>query len=66
VDTEITQLEHPIDAMPWIHRALQKEGALIEDPVRCYQIDDCLQPIRSGFNFWASALLCMPTKRTNT
>ena len=53
---EITKLEHPIDAMYLIHKALRAEAAKVEDMVRHFEIGDSLQAFRCAFNFWAAAL----------
>lgn len=54
--TEISRLDHPIDAMYLIHKALRTEAARVEEMVRRFEIGDSLQPIRGAFNFWAAAL----------
>jgi hypothetical protein len=57
VDKEITQLEHPIDVMYLIHRALKAEARLLEEMVQRFRIGESLQPFRAVFNLWASALI---------
>lgn len=54
--TEITRLDHPIDAMFLIHKALRAEAAKVEEMVRQFDIGDSLQAFRVAFNFWAAAL----------
>ena len=54
--TEITRLEHPIDVMHLIHKALRAQAALVEETVRRFEIGSSLQPIRACFNVWAAAL----------
>ena len=54
--TETTRLEHPIDVMYLIHKALEAQAAGVEETVRKFEIGSSLQPIRAGFNIWASAL----------
>ncbi len=54
--TEITRLEHPIDVMYLIHKALRAQAARVEETVRRFEIGSSLQPIRACFNVWASAL----------
>lgn len=54
--TEIVRLDHPIDAMYLIHKALRGEAVRVEEMVRRFQIGDSLQPFRGAFNFWAAAL----------
>ncbi len=54
--TEITRIEHPIDVMYLIHKALRAQAARVEETVRRFEIGCSLQPIRAGFNIWASAL----------
>ncbi len=54
--TEITRIEHPIDVMYLIHKALSAQAARVEETVRRFEIGSSLQPIRAGFNIWASAL----------
>lgn len=54
--TETTRLEHPIDVMYLIHKALHAQAARVEETVRRFEIGSSLQPIRSGFNIWAAAL----------
>ena len=54
--TEITRLEHPIDVMHLIHKALRAQAARLEETVRRFEIGSSLQPIRACFNVWASAL----------
>ena len=53
---EITNLDTPIDAMYLIHKALCVEAAEAERMVRGLHIGESLQPFRSLFNQWASAL----------
>lgn len=55
--TEITRLEHPIEVMYLIHKALQAEAARVEEMVRSFELGDSLQNIRGAFNFWATALV---------
>lgn len=53
---QTTSLEHPIDSMRLIHKALRCEAARVEEMVRLLDEGDSLQPVRSAFNQWASAL----------
>ena len=54
--TEITRLDHPIDVMFLIHKALRSEAAKVEEMVRQFDIGDSLQAFRCAFNFWATVL----------
>ena len=54
--TEITRIEHPIDVMYLIHKALGAQAARVEETVRRFEIGSSLQPIRACFNTWAAAL----------
>ncbi len=56
ITTEIARLEHPIDAMYLIRKPLWAQAARVEETVRRFEIGCSLQPIRAGFNIWASAL----------
>jgi hypothetical protein len=55
--TEITRLDHPIEAMYLIHKALQAEGRRVVEMVRQFEIGGSLQSIKAAFNLWAAALL---------
>ena len=54
--TEITRLDHPIDVMFLIHKALRAEAAKVEEMVRQFDIGHSLQAFRCAFNFWAATL----------
>ena len=55
--TQVGQLEHPIDVMYLIHKALRAEGSALEESVRQFEIGDSLQLIRQDFIRWAAALM---------
>ncbi len=52
-----TRLEHPIDVMVLIHKALRAEAARAEKIARDLEEGASLQPFKLAFNSWATALV---------
>ena len=57
MSNESAQLETPIDVMYLIHEALTAEASSVQRLIEEMEIGASLQPIRSAFNFWATALM---------
>ncbi len=57
MNEEITRLDSPIDVMCLIHRAMAAYAATVEREATRIEVRGSLQPFRSAFNEWASALL---------
>jgi hemerythrin-like domain-containing protein len=51
-----TNLEHPIDAMYWIHQALRAEAAHVQQIVEHLEEGGTLEPFRQAFYRWVLAL----------
>lgn len=56
-DTRITTLEHPIDVMFLIHKALSLEAARLEEMVRTFELGGSVQPVNLAFDAWAMQLV---------
>jgi hypothetical protein len=54
---EIARLEHPIDAMYFIHKALRAEAVRTEKQVQDLEVGTSLQPFKLAFSSWATALV---------
>jgi transcriptional regulator with XRE-family HTH domain len=54
--TEISQLQHPIDAMYLIHKALRAEAERVEEAVNQLEIGGSFKPFQRAFYRWAMAL----------
>lgn len=54
---EITLLQHPIDAMYLIHKALRVEADRVEKVVSELETGGSLQSFKLAFNSWATALV---------
>ena len=50
-------LETPIDVMYLIHEALTAEASEVQRLIEEMEVGASLQPVRSAFNFWATALM---------
>ncbi|MDA0263073.1 MAG: hypothetical protein O3A93_02175 [Chloroflexi bacterium] len=54
---EITTLEHPIDAMFLIHKALRGEANRTVEQAKCLETGCSLQPFKLAFTAWATAIM---------
>lgn len=54
--TDSSQLTHPIDAMPLIHKALRAEAARVEEAVNMLEMGGSFKPFQGAFYRWAMAL----------
>lgn len=54
--TEISQLQHPIDAIYLIHKALRAEAERVEEAVNQLEIGGSFKPFQRAFYRWAMAL----------
>lgn len=54
---KIATLQHPIDVMFFIHKALRAEAARAEKLVEDLGVGASLQPFKLAFNAWATALV---------
>ena len=54
---EIASLEHPIDAMYFIHKTLRADAVRTQKLVQDLEVGTSLQPFKLAFNTWAKALV---------
>ena len=54
---DIVRLEHPIDAMYFIHKALRADAVRTQKLVQDLEVGTSLQPFKLAFNTWATALV---------